>query len=64
MASKANSTGVDTGQGLKDETSYTSPTGAGGYYEYIFNPITAADGTVEVVAGSTRDIPARKHAEE
>ncbi len=49
----------DTRQGLKDETPYTSPTGAGGYYEYIFSPVFAADGTVEVVAGSTRDISER-----
>jgi PAS domain S-box-containing protein len=51
---------IDTRQGLKDETPYTSPTGAGGFYEYIFSPVFAADGTVEVVAGSTRDITERK----
>ena len=53
----------DTGQGLTDETRYTSPTGAGGYYEYIFRPVFAPDGTVEMVAGSTRDITRRKQAE-
>lgn len=52
-----------TQQVLKDETAYTSPTGAGGYYEYIFTPVFAADGTVEVVAGSTRDITERKQVE-
>ncbi len=55
---------IETGQSLADETPYTSPTGAGGYYEYIFAPVLAADGTVEVVAGSTRDISARKRTEE
>jgi PAS domain S-box-containing protein len=55
---------LDTREIVKDETPYTSPTGVGGYYEYIFNPVIAADGTVEVVAGSTRDITARKAAEE
>jgi PAS domain S-box-containing protein len=53
----------DTGQGLTDETPYTSPTGKGGHYEYIFRPIFAADGTVENVAGSTRDITRRKQTE-
>jgi PAS domain S-box-containing protein len=45
---------------LSDETTYTSPTGAGGHYEYIFSPVVAADGRVEAVAGSTRDITERK----
>ncbi|MEO8436758.1 MAG: PAS domain S-box protein [Pyrinomonadaceae bacterium] len=53
----------ETHQVLKDETPYTSPTGAGGYYEYIFTPVFAADGTVEVVAGSTRDITEHKQVE-
>ncbi|HEY6769077.1 MAG TPA: PAS domain-containing protein [Candidatus Sulfotelmatobacter sp.] len=52
-----------TGQGLKDETPYTSPTGAGGYYEYIFSPVFDDVGRVEVVAGSTRDITEHKRAE-
>ncbi|MDT7807984.1 MAG: hypothetical protein QOJ70_1797 [Acidobacteriota bacterium] len=54
----------DTGQALRDETPYTSPTGAEGFYEYIFTPVKAADGTVEEVAGSTRDYTERKRAEE
>jgi PAS domain S-box-containing protein len=48
---------------LSDETTYTSPTGAGGHYEYIFSPVVAADGRVEAVAGSTRDITERKRTE-
>jgi PAS domain S-box-containing protein len=48
----------------QDETPYTSPTGAGGYYEYIFRPVLGADGTVEVVAGSTRDITERRKSEQ
>ncbi len=54
----------DSQQILKDETPYTSPTGAGGYYEYIFSPVFAADGTLEMVAGSARDISKRKQTEE
>ena len=54
---------IDTKQGVVDETSYTSPTGVPGYYEYIFSPVLAADGSVEMVAGSTRVITARKQLE-
>jgi PAS domain S-box-containing protein len=54
---------IDTREKLSDETPYTSPTGALGYYEYIFTPVFAADGTVDVVAGSTRDISGRKQTE-
>ena len=53
-----------TGEIVRDETPYTSPTGAGGYYEYIFNPVFDVDGNVEIVAGSTRDITDRKLAED
>ncbi len=53
----------DTGRVLRDETPYTSPTGAGGFYEYIFSPVRAKDGSVEVVAGTTRDITERKAVE-
>src|SRR5581483_7767684 len=55
---------IETGRSLVDETPYTSPTGVNGYYEYIFAPVLAADGSVEVVAGSTRDISARKRTED
>jgi hypothetical protein len=54
---------LDTRQELRDETPFTSPTGVAGYYEYIFQPVLAADGNVESVAGSTRDISARKKME-
>jgi PAS domain S-box-containing protein len=53
----------DTKTGLIDETPYTSQTGAGGYYEYIFRPVFDREGNVEVVAGSTRDISDRKRVE-
>ncbi len=52
-----------TGQKITDETQYTSPAGAVGYYEYIFNPIISADGNCEMIAGSTRDVTGRKQAE-
>jgi PAS domain S-box-containing protein len=53
----------ETKAGLTDETPYTSPTGAGGYYEYIFRPVLDREGNVELVAGSTRDITDRKSVE-
>ena len=53
-----------TGRSLKDETPYTNPAEKSGYYEYIFTPVLAADGSVEMVAGSTRDLSERKRIEE
>ena len=48
---------------VADQTSYVSTTGVEGCYEYIFSPAFAADGSVEFVVGSTRDITQRKHDE-
>jgi two-component system, sensor histidine kinase and response regulator len=53
----------DNSQKLTGETAYTSPTGVKGTYEYIFAPVLAPNGTLDFVAGSTRDITARKEAE-
>ncbi|MGA2814197.1 MAG: ATP-binding protein, partial [Candidatus Acidiferrum sp.] len=55
---------VNTGEGITDETEYTSPTGARGYYEYIFRAVFDGEGNVELVAGSTREITERKRVEE
>jgi PAS domain S-box-containing protein len=56
---------VDAGEIVRDETPFTSPAGEPGFYEYIFTPVFAADGTtVEVVAGSTRDVTERKRWED
>jgi PAS domain S-box-containing protein len=52
-----------TKEKVTDETSYTSPTGVVGYYEYIFCPVIGDDGVVELVVGSTRDVTERKKAE-
>ncbi len=51
---------IRTRRELTDETSYTSPSGATGFYEYIFAPVLRRDGSVEMVAGSTRDVTERK----
>ena len=52
-----------TGEIVVDETPFVSPSGASGYYEYIFSPVLGADREVKEVAGTTRDITARKNAE-
>ena len=48
---------------VRGETFYESPTGGKGWFEYIFNPVPDADGTVRTVVGSTRDISARTQTE-
>ena len=46
---------------VRDETTYTGANGIEGFYEYIFSPVCAADGTVTAVAGSTRDFTLRRN---
>ena len=53
---------IATRQPLKDETPYTSAFGTRAY-EYIFVPLFDAEGAVEAVAGTTRDITERKQSE-
>lgn len=45
---------------VRAEMAFTNPSGEEGFYEYIFQPVLGADGSVEVVAGSTRVITERK----
>jgi PAS domain S-box-containing protein len=54
----------ETGRSVRDDTPYTSPTGAVGYYDYIFSPVCDDSGNVQAVAGSTRDITERNRVEE
>ncbi len=53
----------ESGKSVTDETAYTSPSGLDGYYEYIFSPVLAADGSVEFVVGATRDVTHRRQSE-
>ena len=53
---------VETRRPVRDETAYASHLGERDY-EYIFTPVLRADGTVEAVAGSTRDVTERTRAE-
>jgi PAS domain S-box-containing protein len=39
-------------------------TGIFGIYEYIFTPVLGPDGTVEIIAGTSRDVTERKRAED
>ncbi|MEP6673183.1 MAG: ATP-binding protein [Chthoniobacter sp.] len=55
---------IATKQSLRDETPYTSAVAGTRAYEYIFAPAFDAEGRVEAVAGSTRDITDRKLAAE
>lgn len=53
-------------QALRQETAFTAvggDRGQRGYYEYTLTPVLNADGRVEAVAGSSRDITQRRQAE-
>jgi PAS domain S-box-containing protein len=54
---------ISTRQPVKAETPYTGPSGITRIYEYIFSPLFSAEGTVEAIVGTTRDITDRKQAE-
>ncbi|MCC2634306.1 MAG: sensor hybrid histidine kinase, partial [Ramlibacter sp.] len=54
----------DTGLRVTDETPFPGPDGAPLYYEYVFSPAFAPDGSVEFMVGTSRDITARKRSEE
>ena len=47
-----------------DRTPFTGPDGETRFYEYIFVPVLAANGEVEAVVGSTRDITEQQKSEE
>jgi PAS domain S-box-containing protein len=49
---------------VMDETPYTSATGEGGHFEYVFSPAFGKDEAVEFVVGTSRDITERRKVEE
>lgn len=56
---------IATKQAIKGEVPFRAAlTGVFGVYEYVFAPVIDANGEVESIAGSTRDITARKKGEE
>jgi PAS domain S-box-containing protein len=54
---------AETKQPIRDQTQFHSGDGQTRDYEYIYMPVLAADGSVEAIAGSSRDITERKLAE-
>ncbi|HEX9983909.1 MAG TPA: PAS domain S-box protein [Thermoanaerobaculia bacterium] len=55
---------IEQKHAITGEVPYMAPTGIYGVYEYIFTPVFGADGEVEVIAGTTRDVTRRKQAED
>lgn len=55
---------IEQKHAITGEVAFTAPTGIFGIYEYIFTPVIGADGEVEVIAGTSRDVTARKQAED
>lgn len=54
----------DTGERVRNETYYKSPTGKDGWFEYVFSPVRDAAGEIATVAGSTRDITSMRTEQE
>lgn len=52
------------GKTVRGESTYTSPSGYTGHYEYIMAPVLDPGDGVRAVAGTTRDITARRRADE
>jgi PAS domain S-box-containing protein len=55
---------IRTRKPIQGEVPFTGGSGISGVYEYIFTPVIGADGEVEVIAGTTRDVTGRKQTEE
>ncbi len=55
---------IETRKPVRDQTPFAGPSGAMAHFEYIFAPIFAAEGHVEGVAGSSRDITEQNKAAE
>ncbi len=55
---------VQTKAPLRGEVPFTGDSGIFGVYDYIFKPVLDAAGNVELIVGTTRDVTARKLAED
>ncbi|TYL38428.1 PAS sensor protein [Natronococcus pandeyae] len=53
----------ESGASTSGEISCTDSSGVNAYYDYIFSPIRGQDGSVEFVAGISRDTTERRRAE-
>lgn len=54
---------ISTRQPIQGEVPFRGESGISGVYDYIFTPVFGADGRVEAVAGTTRDVSDRKRGE-
>ncbi len=54
---------IATRKPVQSEVAFRGESGNSGLFEYIFAPVFAADGAVEAVVGSTRDVTERRRAE-
>ena len=52
------------GMTVEDEVYYHSPTGYGAYFDLLWGPVRAEDGSIELVVGVSRDTTERRAIEE
>ena len=52
------------GSTVEDEVYYRSPTGYGAYFDLLWGPVRAEDGSIELVVGVSRDTTERRAIEE
>ena len=52
------------GATVEDEVYYRSPTGYGAYFDLLWGPVRAEDGSIELVVGVSRDTTERRAIEE
>jgi PAS domain S-box-containing protein len=55
---------VRTKQPIRGEVPFTGDSGIFGVYDYLFQPVLDSANNVEFIVGTTRDVTARKHAEQ
>ena len=55
---------LSEGLTVEDEVYYRSPTGHGAYFDLLWGPVRAEDGSIELVVGVSRDTTERRAIEE
>ncbi|MFC0406715.1 PAS domain S-box protein [Roseomonas elaeocarpi] len=55
---------LSVGATVQDEVFYRSPTGYGAYFAFLWGPVYAEDGSIELVVGVSRDTTERRAMEE
>jgi PAS domain S-box-containing protein len=55
---------IETKLPIQGEVPFKGANGSSGIYDYIFTPVLSADGRVEAIAGTTRDVTERKRGED